>query len=218
MAADVDRMSGGRLILGLGIGIDDQEFSSLGLAMPSVRQRLRALKETVMSLRRLWSEGMQPPPVQSSSVPILIAGGGERSTLRQVAQYADAANFAPTASMGPMYALTAEDVRRKLSVLEQYCGELDRPVSSVLVADNALPVIVAESRDRVTEKLRAVPERTRDRFRTTGIIGTPEAVTQIYQELIDLGLRYFVAWVLGNDVETLELLGTRVVPNVMAGN
>src|SRR5690242_8496228 len=45
MAADVDRMSGGRLILGLGIGIEDQEFRRLGLSIPSVRERLLALEE-----------------------------------------------------------------------------------------------------------------------------------------------------------------------------
>src|SRR5579872_2162421 len=54
MAADIDRMSGGRLILGLGIGIEDQEFTSLGLSMPSVPKRLRALEETVVSIGRLW--------------------------------------------------------------------------------------------------------------------------------------------------------------------
>jgi alkanesulfonate monooxygenase SsuD/methylene tetrahydromethanopterin reductase-like flavin-dependent oxidoreductase (luciferase family) len=211
MAADVDRMSGGRLVLGLGIGIDDQEFSRLGLTIPTVRGRLLALEETVMSLRRLWSVEMQPPPVQSPRVPILIAGGGEKHTLRQVAQYADAANLAPSATMGPMSALTREDVQRKLSVLEQHCHNFDRPVSSVLVAHSAAPVIIAESPERIEEKLNAVPER----FRAMGTIGTPEEVTQVYQDLVDLGLTYFVVGVLGNDLETLELLGTRVMPNVI---
>jgi alkanesulfonate monooxygenase SsuD/methylene tetrahydromethanopterin reductase-like flavin-dependent oxidoreductase (luciferase family) len=155
---------------------------------------------------------MQHPPVQSPRVPILIAGGGEKRTLRQVAQYADAANLAPAASMGAMSALTPEDITRKLSVLEQHCGDFDRPVSSVLVAHTARPVIVAETRERVVEKLNAFPERTRERFRAMGIIGTPEEVTRAYQDLVDLGLTYFMAGV--NDLETIELLGTRVIPNV----
>src|SRR5579872_815603 len=116
MAADVDRMSEGRLILGLGIGIDEPEFNSLGLTMPGIRQRGLALEETLLAVRRLWSGEMQYPPVQLPRVPILIAGGGEKHTLRQVAQYADAANLAPAASMGPMSALTPQDIARKLSV------------------------------------------------------------------------------------------------------
>jgi alkanesulfonate monooxygenase SsuD/methylene tetrahydromethanopterin reductase-like flavin-dependent oxidoreductase (luciferase family) len=48
-----------------------------------------------------------------------------------------------------------------------------------------------------------------------GIIGTPEEVTRAYQDLVDLGLTYFMAGV--DDLETLELLGTRVIPNVMSG-
>ena len=116
---------------------------------------------------------MQPAPLQSPRVPILIAGSGEKHTLRQVAQYADAGNLAPSASMGPMSVNTPEDVQRKLSVLEQHCRDFDRPVSSVLIAHSA-PVIIAESRERVEEKLNALPER----FRATGIIGTPEDVTQ----------------------------------------
>jgi alkanesulfonate monooxygenase SsuD/methylene tetrahydromethanopterin reductase-like flavin-dependent oxidoreductase (luciferase family) len=215
MAADVDRMSGGRLVLGLGIGIEDQEFSRLGMTIPSVRERLLALEETVIALQRLWSGEMQPPPLQSPRVPILIAGGGEKHTLRQVAQYADAANLAPSASMGPMSALTREDVQRKLSVLEQHCRNVDRPVSSVLVAHSGAPVIIAERRECIEEKLNALPERIRERFRAMGIIGRPEEVTQAYQDLVDLGLTYFVAGVLGNDLETLELLGTRVMPSVI---
>ncbi|MBV9173571.1 MAG: LLM class flavin-dependent oxidoreductase [Chloroflexi bacterium] len=215
MAADVDRMSGGRFILGLGIGIEDQEFKRLGMAMPSVRERLQALEETVVSVRRLWSGEMQPPPLQSPRVPILIAGSGEKHTLRQVAQYADAANLAPPVTMGPTYALSAEDLRRKLSVLEQHCRDVGRPVSSVVVAHSAGPVIVSENPERITEKLNAVPEVTRTRFQNMGIMGTPEEVTQVYQGLVDLGLNYFVAGVIGNDLETLELLGTRVVPNVI---
>ena len=215
MAADVDRMSGGRLVLGLGIGIEDQEFSRLGLTIPSVRERLLALEQTVVSLRRLWSGEMQPPPLQSPRVPILIAGSGEKQTLRQVAKYADAANLAPSVSMGPMSALRPEEVRRKLSVLEQHCSDFDRPMSSVLVAHSAAPVIIAETHQRLEEKLNAVPERVRERFQAMGIIGTPEEVTHAYQDLVDLGLTYFITAVLGNDLETLELMGTRVMPNVI---
>jgi hypothetical protein len=95
-------------------------------------------------------------------------------------------------------------------------ANFDRPVSSLLVAHSAAPVIIAESHERLEEKLNTVPERVRERFQAMGIIGTPDEVTHAYQGLVDLGLTYFITAVLGNDLETLELMGTRVMPNVIA--
>src|SRR6266851_4948261 len=56
MAADVDRMSNGRLVLGLGIGDYAEEFAQLGLTFPNVRGRQLALEETIQILRGVWSE------------------------------------------------------------------------------------------------------------------------------------------------------------------
>src|SRR5579859_2426462 len=103
ITADVDRISNGRLILGMGIGDLQKEFQQLGLPYLSVRERQEALEETIQVVKEIWRTGpvdfkgkhlqiqAQLPfgPVQQPSVPILIAGGGERTTLRQVAQYAD---------------------------------------------------------------------------------------------------------------------------------
>src|SRR5581483_1588486 len=54
MAADVDRISGGRLILGIGIGDDTEEFGQLALAFPSTRERQEALEEAIAMIRGLW--------------------------------------------------------------------------------------------------------------------------------------------------------------------
>ena len=116
--------------------------------------------------------------------------------------------------MGALVGLTAEDVRRKVSLLAQFCNEFMRPIASLLITHSALPVIIAKTRERADEKLNALPERVRQRFRSTRIIGTPDEVARAYQALVDLGLNYFVAWILANDVETLELLGARVIPRL----
>ena len=109
-AADVDRISGGRLVLGIGIGDDVPEFNQMCLPFPPVAQRQDTMEEALAVIRGLWTEDvftfegkyfrldqarLAPKPVQEPYVPILIGGGGERTTLRQVAQFADVSNFSP---------------------------------------------------------------------------------------------------------------------------
>ena len=108
VAADVDRLSNGRLVLGLGGGWDAREFEQMGMVLPPPRERLEALEETIQILTGVWADApftfegkhlrvkearVQPGPVQTPRVPLLIGGGGERSTLRLVARYADASNI-----------------------------------------------------------------------------------------------------------------------------
>jgi alkanesulfonate monooxygenase SsuD/methylene tetrahydromethanopterin reductase-like flavin-dependent oxidoreductase (luciferase family) len=108
MAADVDALSSGRLVVGLGMGDNEDEFKQMGIELRSIRQRQEMLDETVGILRWLWGDSatapvgrycnvsaapLKPGLVQRPRIPILIAGGGERVTLRQVAQHADASNF-----------------------------------------------------------------------------------------------------------------------------
>jgi alkanesulfonate monooxygenase SsuD/methylene tetrahydromethanopterin reductase-like flavin-dependent oxidoreductase (luciferase family) len=76
----------------------------------------RAAKREV----RVRAARVDPPPVQTPRVPLLIAGGGERVTLRQVARYADASNFGPNSGAGNAW--TPEDVRRKYAVLDDRCA------------------------------------------------------------------------------------------------
>src|SRR5215207_11089131 len=97
-AADVDRLSGGRLVLGIGIGDAPDEFADMGLRYPPTIERQQTLEETITVLRGLWSGervefGGQyvvarnklgfHPPVQQPHIPILLSGGGEKVTLRQ---------------------------------------------------------------------------------------------------------------------------------------
>ena len=147
-AADVDRMSNGRVILGLGAGDDEYESRQMGISMPPARERVRLLGKMIQSVRELWGEpnagqttssgkSLGFGPVQSPRIPLLIAGLGP-STLRHVAEYADAVNFPPTSSAGDAIAgrgidlLVATDVESKLAILETYCRDVARPPSSVV--------------------------------------------------------------------------------------
>lgn len=232
MAADVDRLSGGRLVLGLGIGWDATEFGQLGLPLPPASARQAALAEAVTIIRGLWSGEMfsftgqhyqvsaarlPAPPVQQPRVPLLIAGGGERVTLRQVTQCADMANFGATATMGG--AFTVADIRRKLDTLRRHCAALGRPYESIIRSNTALGVVLAPTEAALQAKLeRLLAHVSRERLeslRPSMVTGTPAQVIAFYQTLADAGLQYFIAGVLP-DEETVRLLGEHVLPAVRA--
>jgi alkanesulfonate monooxygenase SsuD/methylene tetrahydromethanopterin reductase-like flavin-dependent oxidoreductase (luciferase family) len=141
-AADVDRISGGRLVLGVGIGDDVPEFEQLGLPFESTRQRQQAMADTVRTIQKLWDGGLRPGPVQEPHVPILIGGGGEKTTLRQVAELADVSNFAPHEWAGS--AFDVSDVARKYGVLRDHCASIGRPYESVLRSHFTPLLVLAE--------------------------------------------------------------------------
>lgn len=225
LAADVDRLSGGRLVLGLGMGNHAKEFQRLGLAFPPPAARLRAVAETVQIIAGLWGARpftyrgeqfavagglVRPGPAQQPRVPLLIAGGGERVTLRQVARYADAANFSAHAWAGSAFGL--DDVRRKLDALRRHCADLGRPYDGVLRSHVAVPVVLAESDEGVARKVAQLPAQVRAAYATSTLAGTPERVRAYYRALMDAGLTYFVLGLYGADEETVRLFARDVAP------
>jgi F420-dependent oxidoreductase-like protein len=132
----LDVLSGGRAMLGLGAAWYDREHEGLGVPFPPVAERFERLEETLQIAQQMWSdddgpfEGQHyqlketinlPQPVHGT-VPILIGGGGEKKTLRLVAQYADACN---------LFAGDVEQVKHKLGVLREHCDRLGRDYDAI---------------------------------------------------------------------------------------
>jgi len=224
-AADVDRLSGGRLTLGLGIGDAPSEFEQMGLRYPSVPERQRALDDTIRIVRGLWDEApfsyegelatlrganVRPGPVQRPRVPVLIAGGGEKVTLRQVARYADVSNFGEHETVGT--ATTLDDVRRKFDVLRRHCDEIGREYESILRTHITLPLVVARDRAAVEAKYLRVPERRRTGQASSLKALTPDEAITYYRGLADAGMQHFVIGLIPDDVETAELVAEKVMP------
>ena len=224
MAADVDRISGGRVVVGLGIGDKTEEFAQMGIPFPPVAERLRYMEETLQILVRLWrgdtfdydgeffmlrGAHLAVGPVQER-MPILLAGGGEKVTLRQVAQYADASNFGSHAWIGS--AFTPTDFRRKYDLLAGYLEQFGRQRDDVSRSHFAMPLVLRRDRSALDDVLREYPKETVAWWGPALFAGTPQEAVAFYRELAAIGCQYFVANVLIGDWETIELLGTEVMP------
>ena len=137
MAVTVDHLSAGRLEFGLGAAWAEDEHSMFGLEFGTVGQRIARLKEALQVVRSLWTEPQtdfegtyyhlkgavsNPKPVQRPFPPIWVGGGGERKTLRVVAELADVWNLVGGA---------ADDAARKSKILDQHCIDVGRDPGSI---------------------------------------------------------------------------------------
>lgn len=143
MAAQVDDISGGRLVLGIGAAWQQNEHEAYGIPFYTVGGRLRRLEESVQVIRSLFENDrtdfdgkfyqvtnapLAPKPVQRPRPPILIGGGGEKVTLRLAAQYADEWNVWG----GPDF------LRHKIGILEQHCADIGRDPATIRKSANAM--------------------------------------------------------------------------------
>ena len=143
----LDVLSGGRAVLGLGAAWFEREHQALGVAYPPVAERFERLEEALRICAQMWDPADNGPfdgkyyqlaeticsPQPINRPKVLIGGGGERKTLRLVAQYADACN---------LFGTTPQDVSHKLDVLRAHCDELGRDYDQIrktIIASNPRP-------------------------------------------------------------------------------
>jgi probable F420-dependent oxidoreductase len=118
MARTVDHLSGGRLLLGIGAGFREWEYEQYGYEVGTPASRLANLAEALPRIERRLT-AVNPAPIRK--IPVLIAGGGERKTLRIVAEHADIWH---TFAEG-------EDLARKTEVLERHCKDAGRDPADI---------------------------------------------------------------------------------------
>ncbi|MEV0034089.1 LLM class F420-dependent oxidoreductase [Nocardia sp. NPDC050793] len=131
----LDVLSGGRAVLGLGAAWFEREHHGLGVPFPPIAERFERLEETLRICGQMWDPANNGPfegkhyqlaetlcsPQPINRPTVMIGGGGERKTLRLVAQYADACNLFGT----------PQDVEHKLDVLRRHCDEVGRDYDEI---------------------------------------------------------------------------------------
>jgi alkanesulfonate monooxygenase len=164
LVTTLDVLSGGRAMLGIGAAWNEAESRGLGLFFPPTAERFERLEETLQICLQMWSGDESPyagthyrlertlnvpQSLQRPHPPILVGGGGEKKTLRLVAQYAQACNF----RAGP-------EVAHKLDVLRRHCEDVGRDYDDIekTVIYAFDPGADGERVDRVLEDLRALAD------------------------------------------------------------
>ena len=195
MATTVDIMSGGRLICGLGGAWQRNEHQAYGIPFYTVGERLNRLDEACQVLLRLWSEHkstfqgkyyqleeapLYPKPVQQPHPELLIGGGGEKKTLRIVANYADHWNVWG----GP------ETLRHKGQVLEAHCNDIGRDASQITRSAN-MPMMItdhAEDKEKLVRGLMQRFGRSETEARDTVLAGSVAEIQDKMGRLQEAGV------------------------------
>jgi alkanesulfonate monooxygenase SsuD/methylene tetrahydromethanopterin reductase-like flavin-dependent oxidoreductase (luciferase family) len=191
MAAVLQWLSAGRLILGIGAGWKENEYRAYGYDYPPDRVRLDQLEEAVQIIRLMWSQdhptfqgkyyhidGAFCSPRPDPAPPLLIGGSGPKRTLRIVAQYADWCN---------VNNVDLAASRNTLDTLRGHCLAIGRDYETIVKTYSCECVALAASR--------AAAERIRDtNFMGQGMsmAGTPDDLAAQIQSFADLGFRHFL--------------------------
>tara|TARA_B100001123_G_scaffold109411_1_gene127352 strand:+ start:970 stop:1920 length:951 start_codon:yes stop_codon:yes gene_type:complete len=231
LAAQIDLLSGGRFVLGLGVGWGDAEHHTYGLSYPSLGERFDRLDEFIAVIQAMWAKGPATfdghyyqldgaqtlPKPAIGRPPILIGGTGEKRTLKLVAKYANEWNSVD---------LTPDIYRHKCEVLAAHCADMGREPSEIRRSMTTIGFVGATDEDveaaTLTQMHRTpppgnpTPAEYRTAMRARGaIMGTaPEIVDQL-GKLSEEGLNevQFVYFDLTTD-RMPAFLASEVLPQV----
>jgi F420-dependent oxidoreductase-like protein len=230
VAATADVISGGRVEMGIGGGWYEHEWRAYGYGFPGAGDRLGMLDEGVQIMRQLWTTGTatlsgrhyrvdgaigRPLPIQDGGIPLWIAGGGERKTLRIAAKYARYTNFDAT----------PEVFRRKSEILAKHCKDVGTDFDAIVRSSN-FNIIIGETDADVADKLdwvRAhyrplIPAESVERnvamLASGPLVGTPEQIAEHLHRLRDLGLGYVIGYFAdaAYDRGSIDLFAGKVIP------
>ncbi|HJT57931.1 MAG TPA: LLM class flavin-dependent oxidoreductase, partial [Ktedonobacteraceae bacterium] len=189
--------SHGRLELGIGAGWYEHEYLAYGYPYPSTHERLQRLNEAVQIILAMWTqdkpvfEGQyysihgainQPKGVQKPHIPLLIGGGGEKVTLRLVAQYADACNIGGDIAT----------IKHKLDVLKQHCEELGRNYNSIKRTTLIDYCAIAKTEEAAIAKLTPDERKNLDELLPESLIGTPTQIRERLQQYEEAGVQEII--------------------------
>ncbi len=234
----LDRLSEGRLYVGLGTGWTESEFRMTGIAFPEIGPRLRMLDEALTCMRSLWTREettfdgefyhlrdaiLFPKPVQQPHPPILLGGGG-RGLLRVAAKHADVVNIINDTgksgyiSLANVAKLTNDSFRDKIRFLRAEAQKHGRDGRAIRISNVIFSTIITDS----AAATQSMAEAMAPMFNTTpegimqspmALIGTPEqCVTELKRRQREWDISQVIFSFMGD--EPMRRLAEQVLPHV----
>ncbi|GAA1888812.1 LLM class F420-dependent oxidoreductase [Williamsia serinedens] len=228
-AATIDIISGGRVEMGIGAGWYEHEWKAYGYGFPRAGERIAMLDEGVQIMSQMWREGSvtldgrhykvdgaicRPLPLQDSGIPLWIAGGGEKKTLRIAAQYASYTNFDGTPDV----------FDRKSQILADHCRDVGTDFDAITRSAN-YNVVIAPTQSEVEDKIDRIREQYRpflspealdgavESFASGPLVGTPEQIVERLRAAEGQGMTYAITYFVeaAHDRSGLELFTEKVI-------
>jgi F420-dependent oxidoreductase-like protein len=188
----LDVISKGRAILGIGAAWNEDEHKGYGVEFPPIGQRMDRLGEALTIAKLMFTEDRPsfegkyykidralnvPRPIQPGGPKILIGGGGERRTLRLLAEHGD---------IGHWFGAPLEELRRKKEIFDKHCEDVGRDPSDVLLTLGVTLVLVEHEKDAKAILDKLMPER-----RAIARVTTVAQATELLGEYMDAGFGGF---------------------------
>jgi alkanesulfonate monooxygenase SsuD/methylene tetrahydromethanopterin reductase-like flavin-dependent oxidoreductase (luciferase family) len=201
VAATLDVISGGRLELGIGAGIQKQEHTAYGFDFPDLSGRVERLVEALEVIRRLWTDEKanyqgkhhklkdavcEPKPLQRPRPPFIVGGRSDLLIQKVTASYADRFDWG---------LLGIKGYKRKLAVLENQCKAIGRDFAAI--ERSCWPsgqILIALDKRELSEKITKFKPAnvSLEEFRKTTLVGTPDECVEKLQVYRDLGVTCFM--------------------------
>jgi F420-dependent oxidoreductase-like protein len=230
LAASVDVISGGRLEVGIGAGWYEHEYLAHGYLFPKPSVRIGQLAESIEILRRMWTDDeasfegehyriqdaiCRPKPLQKPHIPIWVAGGGEKLTLRVAARYASHTNFGDS----------PEAFAHKSQILREHCSEIGRDFDEI-TRSTSIVLVCAPTEAEALERFDETVERRRrlikdhqvlDRYaaKARELSGPPDKIIDRLRPYVAQGLGYLLVRFpdAAYDKTGIELFAREVIGN-----
>ena len=219
ITSTVDVISGGRLDWGIGAGWYENEYRGYGFDFRKPSDRIGMLRETVEIVKSMWTNpettyngkyyrmeraNCDPKPLQKPTPPVWIGGGGEKVTLRVVAEHADVSNFGSS----------LEEFVHKREILKGHCAAIGRDEESIRKTISSEVFIRETEKEIIEAGSKSLWGDSAESWRSKALVGTPEQVSEKIQKYIDAGCTGFVPWCPDYpSTETIELFARHVMPN-----
>jgi len=200
MASTVDVLSHGRLLCGLGAGWYEHEWRAYGYGFPDTPDRMRAFREAVEIVVKLWTEAEAtfegryhtvkgamnvPKGVQTPHIPLWLGGGGEQVTLKLVAKWGSGSNFGGG---------KVDQVRQKMAVLRQHCAEQGRDIDEITRSTSMNIFLLDPGDDPVSATATVRGKRSYEEFVSDCFVGTTDQLVEHIQGLEAEGINYLITY------------------------